>query len=71
MLISERQLEKINKEGDEVYCEVINKHLPGGNEGLNEISQNTGSLRPHQDSKGEPLEYKPEALPLDPSARYE
>jgi len=31
--MSERKLEKINKEGDEVYCEVINKDLPGGNEG--------------------------------------
>jgi hypothetical protein len=56
MLISERQLEKINNEGVEVYCEVINKDLQGGSEGLNEISQNTGSLRPHQDSKREPLE---------------
>ena len=61
----------MNKEGDEVYCEVINKDLPVGNEGLNETSQNKGSLRPHQGSKGEPLKYKPEALPLKPSARYE
>jgi hypothetical protein len=55
MLVSERQLDKINKEGDEVYCEVINKELPGENERMNEISQNTGSLRPHQGSKEEPL----------------
>ena len=49
----------MNKDGDEVYCEVINKDLPGGNEGLLETSQNTENLRPYQGSKGEPLEYKP------------
>jgi hypothetical protein len=32
---------KMNKEEDEFSCEVINKDLPGGNKGMNEISQNT------------------------------